>query len=284
MRINQALDFGVRLLKNKQTTSAILDAEVLLSFVLKKEKEFIYTYPENAISQKQFGKFRTLIKKRVKGEPVAYLVGRKEFFGLNFLVNKNVLIPRPDTEVLVATVIQEIKRIKNQEINIYDVGTGSGCVAIALKKFLPQINIVAYDISTKALRVAEKNAKINKVKVEFIKSNLLQKLKSRKIDIVTANLPYIDFQKNKKPRNQETKNLKFEPNSALDGGKDGLEIYEKLFQQITDLKYRPKFIFCEIDPGQKIKINKIIKSYLPKAKISFVKDLCDRVRVAAIEN
>src|SRR3989344_5687482 len=196
MTIIGAQKFAVAKLKKVDATSAILEAEVLLSAVLNQSKEFILTNPQLKITKAQEKKYKSLIKRREKFEPVAYLTREKEFYGLNFQVNKNVLIPRPETELLVEEIINEIKKseiwnlkslpVQTGKIVIVDVGTGSGAIAIALKKHLPPTKIIATDNSLAALKVARNNAKLNKVKIQFIYSDLISKVKD-KIDIIAAN-------------------------------------------------------------------------------------------------
>lgn len=209
-----------------------LDADILLSHVLKKPKEFIYAHPECELTKKQRKKYLKLTARRKKLEPIAYIIREKEFFGLPFYVDKNVLIPRPDTEILVEKIIKQTKNEKpaRQALpgmaggrkTICDIGTGSGCIAITLKKYLPQCKIIATDISQKALKIAKKNAKKNHTKIIFYCSDLFNNIPKKylgKIDVIAANLPYL-------PKNvAEKKSLKYEPNIAL-----------------QDKKYLPKFL------------------------------------------
>lgn len=244
--------------KLNSSPSSALDAEVLLSFVIKKPREFLYTHPEDIIPPMRNARFNLLIKKCVQQEPVAYLTKNKEFFGLNFYVNKNVLIPRPRTEDLVAGVLGLIKKIPpEKKIILIDVGTGSGCIPIAIMKNLPpkilkKITVVAIDISPQAIAVAKKNAKKFKLqnKILFRNGDLLTPLfKNKKIIsqikkpnakirvIITANLPYI---KKSDYRKLAPGIRKYEPKIALVAGTDGWKYYQKFFYQIKnyDLFYR----------------------------------------------
>ena len=291
MTIEQALKNAIKKLQTKKITSAALDAEVLLSFVLKKPKEYLYTYPEKKLTKPQLKKFNQLVACRARLKPVAYLTGQKEFYGLSFFVSKNVLIPRPESELIIGEVLKffksEICNLKS-EIHICDVGAGSGCLAVALAKQLSlspggrgtksegEIKIYATDISAKALTVARKNARLHNVKIAFLKGNLLIPLKSINPEIIIANLPYLTKKQTK------NKNLKYEPKTALDGGKDGLKFYKKLFQQINKFNLTPKLIIIEIDPAQAVKIKKIIKlspsNYIAKT----VKDCSQNNRIIII--
>jgi len=225
MQINNLLFWAI-----KKTTA--LDAEVLLSHTLNKPKSFLYTYPEKKLTQAQVRKYKSLISRRAKHEPVAYITGHKEFYGLDFYVNQHTLIPRPETEALVEKII------KNKDIHsIADIGTGSGCIAIALAKNNPKLNIYAIDISSKALTVARKNAKAHKVKnITFKQGNLLEPIKNIKLDAIVANLPYLSEKVYKK----NYQHLKYEPKQALYAGKDGLDYYKKLLKQINKLKHKPQ--------------------------------------------
>ncbi|MCX6778734.1 MAG: peptide chain release factor N(5)-glutamine methyltransferase [Candidatus Magasanikbacteria bacterium] len=292
MDISKSLSWGYQKLK-KKSTSAILDSEVLLAMILKKSKEFLYTYPEHNLTATQLTKFKKLINQRAKGAPIAYLLGYKEFFGLNFIVNKNVLIPRPDTELLVEEVTGQIKKTEgNKKIILIDAGTGSGCIPVVIGKRsfdsvlrTPlRMTILATDISASALTVARHNAQKNKVKIKFFQGNLLEPLskilyKNSKAQIfITANLPYLTTKQMKE------KTIQKEPRLALYGGKDGLELYQKLLQQIQNLKLTPATIFLEIDPSQKQKILTLIKKILPNAKAEIKKDLAKKNRLVIIKN
>jgi len=272
--IKNTLLWGTTKLEEKNIDSARLDAELLLSFVLKKKKEFLYTYPEYKLTWWQKLKYQILIKKRATHYPIAYILKYKEFYGLKFLVNKNILIPRPDTELL----IQETLKITNPKDKIAEIGTGSGCIAISLFKN-GIFNIIATDISNKALKLAKKNAQLNKIKnkIKFIKGDLLKPLQNEKIDILIANLPYLAS------NYQKESSIKNEPELALYSGKDGLDDYRKLFEQISNLKYRPRYILIELNPEQ----IKIISSYMtkifPQVQIEIKKDLQGLERVMIVK-
>ncbi|MFA6254679.1 MAG: peptide chain release factor N(5)-glutamine methyltransferase [Patescibacteria group bacterium] len=267
--IKKTLVLVTRSLKSAKITTALLDAEVLLAFVLKKPKEFLYTHPEYKLNKQQLAQLKQMVNRRGKGEPVAYLRNTKEFYDLDFYVDKRVLIPRPETEVLVEEVLKQF-RVQSSEFRaIADIGTGSGCIAITLAKHLPKAKILATDISKLALDVARKNAKKHQAKIKFYHGDLLEPLKNKRIDIIVANLPYLDnyYKSSKNP------GLKFEPKTALEGYQQGLAVYEKLFKQIAGLKHKPKIIICEIGPTQAEKMKRLTKKYLPKSKTETKKDL-----------
>lgn len=277
MDIKTALTYGSKKL-NKTTTTPILDTEILLCFILKKPKEYLYSYSQKQISQTQKNKFKKLIARRAKSEPIAYITGYKEFYGLNFKVDKRVLIPRPETEI----IIDEILKLNLKKITIADIGTGSGCIAITLAKLLPKDKIIATDVSKLALQLARQNAKTHETKIKFVQGNLLEPINNEKVDLIVANLPY-GWEKWKNNTSIETKGLKFEPPSALFTKKNGLYLYDHFFNQISKLKKRPQFIIAEFDPRQTNDIKKLIIKYLPSCNIQIKKDLAGHNRIVIIK-
>lgn len=306
--------------KKAKIKNPALEAEILLSLAIKKPKGFLYTHPEYLITKKQETKFKTDVKRRLKGQPVAYILGYKEFYSLKFLVNKNVLIPRPETEMMVEECLKNIKenncglksvdprlpclpsgRKPGRKIYVIDVGTGSGCIPIAIAKKLYNVECIKYcgvDISSGALMIAKNNAKLHGVEkeIKFIKSDLLSYLFNSLFIIrnsnliITANLPYLSENIYKK----NYQNLKFEPKNALLAGDDGLKYYHRLLIQIKNILQMTCLAgrqahctlhitcFLEINPEQKNGIKKIIKINLPQAKIEFKKDLSGRIRLVII--
>ena len=276
MKIKEALVQGTKKLEEKNIDSAPLDAELLLSFIIKKEKEYLYTYPETTLNNKDIRRYQKLIKKRSAYYPIAYILGYKEFYGLKFEVNKHVLVPRPDTELLV----DESLKVAKPEDQVVEIGTGSGCIAISLVKNGIN-NIIATDISNKVLKVAKKNAKLHQVedKIKFLKGDLLKPLKDTRIDILIANLPYLanDYKKES--------SIKHEPNLALYSGKDGLNDYKELFLQISNLKHQPQYILIELDPkkNQVETLSTYILKLFPSVQIETKKDLQGLERVMVIK-
>ena len=213
MTIKEALEFD----------NYSLEAEVLLCYVLKKDKSWLYSHQFNILSSDRTRRYQKLIVRRKEGVPTAYLTHSKEFFGLNFYVSESVLIPRPETELLVEGALKFRKR----RPKILDVGTGSGNIIISIAKNRKG-DFYASDIAAESLKIARKNAAKHKVKIKFYKSDLFKNLPQIKFDLIIANLPYLW---NNYP--------KFEPRTALDGGKNGLKIIENFFKQTN--YYLPKF-------------------------------------------
>ena len=272
MDIKSALMWAIKILNKNNIKSAQLDAEVLLYNTLNKNKTFLYSHPEFELTKKQIKKYKKYILRKAQNEPVAYILNKKEFYGLNFFVNKHVLIPRPETEL----IVDEALKLKNIS-KILEIGTGSGCISVSLAKNLNNKKYLATDISKKALKVAKKNAKKNKVPddIDFIKSDLLNNKKIQKFnsDIIIANLPYLP----EKYKSEVDKNIFFEPQDALWSGKDGLNHYKKFFKQIKKYNLKPKYVFIEIDPNQTEKLKKTFGN-----KISFIKDLNNKERICKI--
>lgn len=272
-----------------------IEAELLLAYVLRKPREWVLAHPEAKVCKYASMQVCKLFKRRAQGVPVAYLTGHKEFFGLDFEVNKNVLIPRPDTEALVEAVLAQLSTLQlyNFTTCLIDVGTGSGNIPIAIAHNIRKSglsgnldSIIAIDISAKALSVAKRNAKKHGVKIKFAQGDLLEPfIKSynpKPIScnlIITANLPYLSEKQYK-----DSPTIQFEPKTALIAKNSGLALYEKLLTQIKQVTgYRLKVTgFFEIDPSQSSQLTKLIKSILPTAKIEIIKDLSGLDRVVKI--
>jgi len=275
-----------------------LDAELLIAHVLNKPREFVIAHPEQKINKSIKQKINRLIKQRAKGVPLAYLTEHKEFYGLDFFVNENVLIPRPETELIVDLVLKRLETCNVKHgTYLIDVGTGGGCIPIAIeykirKSGLSVIRkLFAIDISQPALKVAKKNAKKHKVKIKFLRGDLLQpfikqlqhfqQLKQLQHLIITANLPYLTPQQYK-----SEPSIQHEPRLALVAKKQGLDLYEKLLKQIRQLVTSYKLqvtIFFEINPQQTKSIKNLINKSLPHAKIKIHKDLAKKNRVVEIK-
>ena len=275
MTISQTLKLAISKLGSVKIDFPHLEAEILLSAILKKPREFLPAHEEKILTAKQLSGFEHQLTKRLKGLPIAYLTGHKEFYGLDFMVNKSVLIPRPETELMVDEAAK-LATQSTRSLTLVDLGTGSGCIIITLAKMLNQ-KFIAVDISSEALIVAKKNARLHGVdkKIKFIKSDLLSPVVLTSPLIILANLPYLTPSQIK-----ESPSIKYEPKLALTAGPDGLKYYRKLFKQIK--KFHDITVLCEIDPGQKTPIKQLTEQYLPHAKIQIKKDLAGLNRLAII--
>ncbi len=245
------------------------EIDLLLSHVLGKTKEFLFMNREIILSSYHLIILTKLVKRRLRGEPMAYILGYKDFYGLRFKVNRNVLIPRPETEELVNKVLSAKWLVLRRKIKILDLGTGSGCIIISLAKGLPSSRCTLYasDVSSNALTIAKQNAKIHKAKIRFLRSNLFSNIKG-KFDIVIANLPYVP------KRNYELgiKNLEYEPKIALVDSIKDFNLYERFFQQVGSHLNPNSSVYLEIDPAAKPLIAKWAKKYLPKGQVKFYRD------------
>lgn len=208
----------------KSSETPRLDSEVLLCHVLQKDRAWLFAHPDFVLQGASLRKVNLLLKRRINAEPIAYILGKCEFYGREFLVNKNVLVPRPESE----TLIDFLKKFANGKSKIIDVGTGSGALAITAKLELLDCEVIAVDIDSKCLSVAKSNANKHKAKIEFLQSDLLSKLPTTnyKLTTVLANLPYVP---NEYKINEAAKH---EPKLALYGGDDGLALYRRLFDQL----------------------------------------------------
>lgn len=254
------------------------EVELIISHVTKKPREFFLVHDKYTLSFLEYLRFTRAVRKRIKGVPLAYITGKKEFYGLEFEVNTNTLVPRPDTEVMVEAVKLQITNDKVQNITLIDVGTGSGCIPIAIGKYANrQIDkIIATDISKGALRVAKRNAKKHNVDIQFLHGNLLEPLHNQKtrepgnqITIITANLPYLTEQ-----QFIEEPSIQHEPKNALVADDHGLALYKELLLQLkNNFSTGALTGFFEIDPTQTDRLTREILTVFPQATITCLKDL-----------
>lgn len=276
-------------LSTKKITA--MDFFVLLMTVTKKEKSYLFAHPEYPLTKREQKKIFSFFARRIKHEPVAYILGEKEFYRRTFFVTRDTLIPRPETELLVQLVLDSVSKSKKSGV-IFDIGTGSGNIIISLTKEMAQnarrvseFSFLAGDISSRALAVARKNAKYHKVNksICFRKGSLLdpfyKTLSNQKGEIfITANLPYLSS----RVYEQAPIDVKqFEPKTALLSEKLGLAHYYELFTSVQKLQ-KKVVMFLEISPEQTTPLRKKIFSFFPKAKITIHKDLAKRNRIIVI--
>lgn len=253
MTIKQAITKGMIMLKSNNVESPKLKARLLLQYVLDKPRQYIIVYDNKEIDKQQQWQYFVNIEKLTKGVPLQHITHRQEFMKMDFFVDENVLIPRPDTEILVEEVIKIAQKYNSPRI--LDLCTGSGAIAIALKKFVPNADITAVDISEKALEIAKRNADKLEAKINFVKSDLFDKLDNRKFDIIVSNPPYIKKDEIKKLSEEVQK----EPKIALDGGEDGLDFYRIITEQAINYLKIGSFLCFEIGYNQKNDVIKIIE-------------------------
>lgn len=296
------------------------EIQLLCAEAIGKSREFVMAHPEKTLTNEQGTRINKYINRRLEGEPIAYILGHKEFYGLDFIVNKNTLVPRPETELLVDLALDELRN-KLRNTTVIDVGTGSGNIIISIAHLLSchpelvsgskgsnlkqieipkrvrndKVKFFGIDISKETLAVAKKNAKIHGIdkKIKFLQGDLLSPVLEKKYCslftdhcslIITANLPYLSKEiYESAPR--DVKN--FEPKSALYSPSAGLGHYKKLLSQINNslfIDHCSLIIFLEISPEQKPLLSPIIKKIFPEVKIKFHKDLAGKWRACEIKS
>ena len=264
MNIENILKEGIDILQKNKISNPQLDSEILLSNSIKRDKKHIILNPKEVLNSEQLGKFKNLIERRKKGEPIAYLINKKEFWKDEFFVNKDVLIPRPDSELIIEQVLKIYS--KDDQLQILDIGTGSGCILLSILKERSNFYGTGIDISKKSINVSKFNAKqLNLTnRVKFFHSSV-DNFNNGKYDIIVSNPPYIE-QLSLKYLEKDVVN--FEPKLALSGGFDGFSKIRKVINKTSNLiKKNGKFIL-EIGFNQKNKVIKILKEegfYVNKA-------------------
>ena len=245
------------ILKKSQIPSWRLDAEILLAEVLRKDRSELIIRNNIKISNKKAFTFNRYIDRRKKFEPVAYILNNKEFFSLDFFVNKNSLIPRPETELMVEKAIEIYKK---KAPNILDIGTGSGCIIISVLRHLPKSRGIGLDISKNAIKVAkfnsEKLLKVYNKRLKFMNVSIEKLSNNRIFDLILANPPYIN---SKDIRNLSTDIKRYEPKIALDGGKDGLDVIKKVIYKSLKILKHNGTLAIEIGNNQYFTVSKLLR-------------------------
>ena len=273
MNIQSAVIEGINILKNKSILSAKLDSEILMAKALGKNREYIILNNDKILKEQNLEYFKKLVQERATRKPIAYLLNKKSFWNSEFNVNKNTLIPRPDTEIILEQILKFTKN-KNY-LNILDIGVGSGCILLSVLKERKNFYGTGIDISRNSLDICKMNAKklLLERRVKFFKSDV-DKFAIGKYDLVVSNPPYI---KTSDLKYLESDVIKFEPKLALDGGLDGLSVIRKVIKKSSELlKKKGKFIL-EIGFDQKNKVIKLLNNkgfYIN----STVKDLANNDR------
>ena len=270
-KVSDALRDGREYLLNNNVEPR--EARLLLAYSMGILSDDLVRYKE--CSDKEYSLFINLIKRRADGEPYAYLIGEKEFMKLNFKVNEYTLIPREDTEILVQKAIDIARQNcnDNKKIEILDMCTGSGCIAISLAKYIKYAYVDAVDVSEKALEIARENAEMNNVKVNFIQSDLFENIE-KKYDIIVSNPPYIALDDISNLQNE----IKHEPILALNGGYDGLDFYRKISKESKNYLKDNGVLLFEIGFNQGQDVSSIL-NYNDYKNIEITKDLSGNDRV-----
>lgn len=290
MKINPLYKKSVQRLKGAGIKSAEIDTKILLQKATGLSDAFILTYPEYDLNQKQLLKFRQMLSRRLRGEPIAYITKEKEFFGLKFFVNKNVLIPRPETEELVEEAREMIKKYNPK--SVIDIGTGSGNIIIALWKNFDSNNdknvaLYAVDNSRKALWIAKRNAEqiLGRHDIKFLCSDLFSnRLLPHHFDLIIANLPYV-LEIDQKTALENNEEVRFEPAAAIYAPEKGSQIIKLFLNQAKEKLANRGVILIELDPRNGKKLEKYAqKIFSDNFRIELKKDLSGRIRFLTIQS
>jgi release factor glutamine methyltransferase len=280
LQIRDALREGIAWLEAAGTHSAQLAAELLLLHAAGCDREFLYSHPEHALSLKQVAQFFALIDRRAAGEPTQYLTGKQEFWGLEFEVNSSVLIPRPETEHIVEVALERLgESRRGNSLRVADIGTGSGCIAVALAMELRTATIYATDISGAALEVARRNAARHGVadRISFVESNLLDGVtEPAQFDLIVSNPPYVG-RTEMESLQQEVRD--HEPHVALFAGEDGLALYPLLIAQAAARLAPGGLLVLELGINQFEPVGDMLDASRGWTRVSAKQDLAGIVRV-----
>ena len=256
MKFLDAINHGFEILKNNCIKSAKLDSEILMSSIIRKERTFIILNQNKNVEKKNFDTFKKLIDQRSKGEPIAYLIGKKDFWNYEFKIDKNVLVPRPDSEFIIEEVLKLTKN-KNK-LKLLDIGVGSGCILLSILNEKKNFNGVGIDISEKCINLSKINALDLKIdtRVKFFKTDV-DNFNYGKYDLIVSNPPYIN---RNDLRYLDKEVLNFEPKLSLDGGLDGLSVLKRVIKKASKLIKINGLLFLEIGFDQKERVKKILRN------------------------
>ena len=282
MNIKQALKYGIELLNKSNIESPNLKARIILANILNQNKEYLLIHDTEELNINDINKYKENIQKLANSTPIQYIINKQEFMGLEFYVNENVLIPQPDTEILVEEVINICKEQNaNKKIKILDLCTGSGAIGISIAKKIESCQVTLSDISYDALKIAQKNSVMvqaigdsQKNNIKIIQSDLFKKIEE-KFDIIVSNPPYIET----KTIQTLDKEVQMEPKLALDGGEDGLDLYRRIIKEAYKYLNNNGTLALEIGYNQKDKVINLIKASNMYKDIYSKKDLSNNDRI-----
>jgi release factor glutamine methyltransferase len=276
LQLKQVLDEGANRLTGISSQPR-RDAELLLLRIIQRDRAFLLTNPDAELTTEQTQQYDQWLRRRAAHEPIQYILGEQEFFGLTFHVTPDVLIPRPETEHLVEALLERVPH--DELLQIADVGTGSGAIAVALAHSLSQGRITALDISDAALAIALENAKIHHVndRIRFLNSDLLSAVAGEQFDAVVSNPPYV-AESDRDSLERQVRD--YEPASALFAGPSGLDIYNRLIPQARELLKPGGWLLMEIGQGQQDALTQLLSGW---SRVSFIDDLQGIPRVACAQ-
>lgn len=264
MTIKEAIKYGSDLLKENKIEDYSIKVKILISFITGIKKDILINYEDVEILDNKLEIYIYNLNKIIEGVPIQYITKKQEFMGLDFFVDENVLIPQPDTEILVEEVLK-ISKLYNKKINILDLCTGGGAIAVSLAKYIKDVNIIATDISENAIEIAEKNAIKNNAenKIKFVVSDMFKNIENE-FDIIVSNPPYIETKEIEKL----SKEVKNEPIIALDGGNDGIKYYKIIADNYNKFLNIGGYLLLEIGYNQGESVSKLFKNSEIKKDLS----------------
>lgn len=275
--IEKLLRDGIDIIKQREFNSPKLEVELILCYLLQKDRIYLHLNRKEEVSEEIKDKFYKLAEKRNNGYPLQYITNSQEFMGLDFYVQEGVLIPRPDTETLVETVINIVKERYNKKIKILDLGTGSGAIAISLAYYLRNSFVTAIDISDIAVETTKINIKKHNLNnIEVIKGNIFEDNFGEKFDVLVSNPPYIESDEIK---NLQTEVSVYEPRLALDGGVDGLDYYRPIVELFKKISEKNGVLAVEIGKQQKKSVEEIFLNSKVFKEVKAYRDLAGNDRV-----
>ncbi len=283
--IEQLINDGIKLLKERDFNNPSLDIQLILMYLLNKDKIYLYTHKDELVNEEIIKKYYEMLEKRNTGYPLQYMLNCQEFMGLEFYVEEGVLVPRADTETLVEKIINitKLDRFKDRKnINILDIGTGSGAIAVSLAYYVKNAQVTAVDISDTAIRVANINKeKFTLENLLVVKADLFDNLNflSSHFDIIVSNPPYIE---SKEIDKLQIEVAKYEPRLALDGGDSGLLYYEKIKEITGDLICENGILSVEIGHNQAQSVSSLFREIKSVKNIEVDKDLYGNNRVVTV--
>ncbi len=271
MNVSETIEYATHILDASGLAEPRREANSLLAFALGKDRTFLIAHPEYQLSSKEETRFREILQRRANREPFQYIIGKQEFFGLDFEIASGVLIPRPETELIVENAIEILRR--NENPFFCEIGVGSGCISVSILKEVTNARAIGVDVSEIALRIAKKNTENHKVsvRIDLRISDLFDALQKEQFDLIVSNPPYIsaeDFE----DLQLEVKD--FEPRNALTDGKDGLSIVENLVAQTPNFLKPGGFLLMEIGFDQANEVRKMFSSKIWKT-VEILPDLQD---------
>ena len=279
MRLREAWLRSRRQLEEAVILDAGIEAQALLRSALGIDQATFYAWPDYELSDEDAQAFQRMVERRIEGEPLSYITGHREFYGLDFVVTPDVLVPRQETEFLVEAVLAYARNNGNHALTIADIGTGSGCIAVALASHLPNATVYATDVSREALRVADENVRRHGMeeRVHLLHGDLFQALDGP-VDVLASNPPYLSSDE----ATDLPPDVQHEPSVALDGGSDGMDVLRRLIAGARQYLNPRGLLAFEIDPRRLDAVESLVGQAFPDDEVGIVRDHADLDRVVTV--